>query len=84
MVRETPPDDIGVSVSYPLPGTKFHQREDLDQLGLQEELEESGDLAMMFRGAYTTEFIARSQMRCTGNPQAGRKAGNSECVGEGA
>ena len=26
MVRDTAPDDIGVSVSYPLPGTKFHQR----------------------------------------------------------
>ena len=25
MVRETAPDDIGVSVSYPLPGTRFHQ-----------------------------------------------------------
>ena len=25
MVRETEPDDIGISVSYPLPGTKFHQ-----------------------------------------------------------
>ena len=26
MVRETEPDDIGVSVSYPLPGTKFYER----------------------------------------------------------
>ena len=25
LVRETRPDDIGVSVSYPLPGTAFHQ-----------------------------------------------------------
>ncbi len=25
LVRETLPDNIGVSVSYPLPGTKFHE-----------------------------------------------------------
>jgi anaerobic magnesium-protoporphyrin IX monomethyl ester cyclase len=25
MVRETAPDDIGVSISYPLPGNKFHE-----------------------------------------------------------
>ena len=26
MVREAMPDDIGISVSYPLPGTKFYER----------------------------------------------------------
>ena len=26
LVRDTRPDDIGVSVSYPLPGTKFFER----------------------------------------------------------
>src|SRR6185503_15544614 len=26
LARATAPDDIGVSVSYPLPGTKFHER----------------------------------------------------------
>ena len=26
MVRDCQPDDIGMSVSYPLPGTKFHER----------------------------------------------------------
>ncbi len=32
MVRETAPDDIGVSVSYPLPGTKFYRdRTDADR-----------------------------------------------------
>ena len=25
LVRDTLPDDIGVSVSYPLPGTRFHE-----------------------------------------------------------
>jgi radical SAM superfamily enzyme YgiQ (UPF0313 family) len=55
MVRETMPDDIGVSVSYPLPGTKFYQVV-AAQLGRKANWAESGDLAMMFRGAYSTEF----------------------------
>jgi radical SAM superfamily enzyme YgiQ (UPF0313 family) len=30
MVRECAPDDIGISVSYPLPGTKFYERVKLE------------------------------------------------------
>lgn len=55
LVRETRPDDIGVSVSYPLPGTVFHERV-REQLDAQTHWVESEDLAMMFRGAYTSEF----------------------------
>ncbi|MCX6619489.1 MAG: radical SAM protein [Acidobacteria bacterium] len=55
MVRETAPNDIGVSVSYPLPGTKFHQIV-AAQLGANKNWAESGDLMMMFRGTYSTEF----------------------------
>lgn len=55
MVRATRPDDIGVSVSYPLPGTEFHRRVS-SQLGPKENWSDSGDLDMMFQGAYTTEF----------------------------
>jgi anaerobic magnesium-protoporphyrin IX monomethyl ester cyclase len=55
MVRETLPDDIGVSVSYPLPGTKFYNRV-AAELGSRRNWSESGDLAMMFRGTYTTDF----------------------------
>jgi radical SAM superfamily enzyme YgiQ (UPF0313 family) len=55
MVRETAPDDIGISVSYPLPGTKFHQIVS-NQLGGQRNWSESGDLAMVFRGAYPSAF----------------------------
>jgi radical SAM superfamily enzyme YgiQ (UPF0313 family) len=55
MVRETEPDDIGVSVSYPLPGTKFYERVSAE-LGAKENWSESGDLAMMFRGTYPSEF----------------------------
>ena len=55
LVRATAPDDIGVSVSYPLPGTPFH-RTISDQLGPRENWQESGDLDMMFQGAFTSEF----------------------------
>ncbi len=55
MVRETAPDDIGVSVSYPLPGTKFH-RDVLTQIGSNANWSDSDDLAMMFQGAYPSEF----------------------------
>jgi anaerobic magnesium-protoporphyrin IX monomethyl ester cyclase len=54
MVRQTKPDDIGVSVSYPLPGTKFHQLVS-SQIGNKTHWSESGDLAMIFRGAYSSE-----------------------------
>ena len=55
MVRETAPDDIGVSVAYPLPGTKFYERV-AAELGEKENWADSDDLSMMFRGAYSTEF----------------------------
>ena len=49
------PDEIGVSVSYPLPGTKFY---DLvkEQLGGKTHWRESDDLEMMFHGTYTSDF----------------------------
>ncbi|QWT18879.1 B12-binding domain-containing radical SAM protein [Bacillus sp. NP157] len=55
LVRDATPDDIGVSVSYPLPGTKFFE-EVRAQLGRKTHWEQSDDLAMMFRGAYDTAF----------------------------
>ncbi len=55
LVRDTRPDDIGVSVSYPLPGTKFFERVQA-QLGEKKNWSDSDDLAMMFQGAYTNEF----------------------------
>jgi len=55
LVRDTRPDDIGVSVSYPLPGTKFFERVHA-QLGEKTHWSDSEDLAMMFQGAYTNEF----------------------------
>jgi anaerobic magnesium-protoporphyrin IX monomethyl ester cyclase len=49
------PDEIGVSVSYPLPGTKFY---DLVKAQLRDKThwQDSGDLEMMFQGTYTSDF----------------------------
>jgi radical SAM superfamily enzyme YgiQ (UPF0313 family) len=55
MVRATRPDDLGISVSYPLPGTKFHARV-WEQLGEKTNWIDSEDLSMMFKGAYSSEF----------------------------
>ena len=55
MVRATLPDDIGVSVSYPLPGTRFHSLV-REELGAKTNWQDSGDLAMMFQGAYASQF----------------------------
>jgi radical SAM superfamily enzyme YgiQ (UPF0313 family) len=55
MVRETEPDDIGISVSYPLPGTLFHARV-AAELGSKRNWTDSGDLALMFRGPFDNAF----------------------------
>ncbi|HLA43894.1 MAG TPA: radical SAM protein, partial [Aggregatilineales bacterium] len=54
MVRDLLPDDIGISVSYPLPGTKFYQnvKNDLVTTNWQD----SADLAMLYSGPYPTPF----------------------------
>jgi anaerobic magnesium-protoporphyrin IX monomethyl ester cyclase len=55
LVRGTRPDDIGISVSYPLPGTKFYEQV-RDQLGEKTNWVDSDDLSVMFRGRYHNEF----------------------------
>jgi anaerobic magnesium-protoporphyrin IX monomethyl ester cyclase len=58
LIARAAPDDVGVSVSYPLPGTKFYEQVKA-QLGRKTHWEDSADLAMMFRGAYESEFYRR-------------------------
>jgi anaerobic magnesium-protoporphyrin IX monomethyl ester cyclase len=55
LIREERPDDIGVSVAYPLPGTRFHDKVRAE-LGDRSNWVDSDDLAMLFKGAYDTEF----------------------------
>jgi anaerobic magnesium-protoporphyrin IX monomethyl ester cyclase len=55
LVRECRPDDIGISVSYPLPGTPFYERVRAE-LGEKTNWEHSKDFDLMFRGAYSPDF----------------------------
>ena len=55
LLDEARPDEIGVSVSYPLPGTKFYDLVKA-QLHGKTHWQESNDLEMMFQGAYTSDF----------------------------
>ena len=54
-VRKTRPDDIGISFSYPLPGTLFYERVEA-QLGAKRNWTDSDDLCIMFKAAYDTKF----------------------------
>jgi anaerobic magnesium-protoporphyrin IX monomethyl ester cyclase len=55
MIAACRPDDIGVSVSYPLPGTTFYQRVQA-QLGQKQNWVDSSDLAMMYHATYVPDF----------------------------
>jgi anaerobic magnesium-protoporphyrin IX monomethyl ester cyclase len=54
-VRKLRPDDIGISFSYPLPGTVFYERV-RTQIGPKRNWTDSDDLCIMFKAAYTTDF----------------------------
>lgn len=58
LIREEEPDEIGVSVAYPLPGTVFHDRVRA-QLGRQRNWKDSGDLAMLFQGTFDSDLYRR-------------------------
>ncbi len=55
MVRDLMPDDIGISVSYPLPGTTFYEKVK-HELGERVNWLDSADLAMLYKGPFATEF----------------------------
>lgn len=58
MIQELVPDNIGVSVSYPLPGTKFYDKVK-DDLKLKANWTDSDDLAMMFQGTFNSKFYKK-------------------------
>ena len=58
LVRDCDPDDIGISVSYPLPGTKFYDAIH-EQLGEKQNWQDSQDLAMLYQGPFSTEFYRK-------------------------
>jgi anaerobic magnesium-protoporphyrin IX monomethyl ester cyclase len=55
LVRDCMPDDVGMSVSYPLPGTKFYENIEA-QLGDKKNWTDSADLAMMYQGPFTNDY----------------------------
>jgi anaerobic magnesium-protoporphyrin IX monomethyl ester cyclase len=55
MVLQAMPDELGISVSYPLPGTKFYDNVK-GQLSEKTNWRDSDDLAMMFEGTYGGEY----------------------------
>ena len=55
LIRELAPDEIGISVSYPLPGTRFHERVRA-ALGEKRNWRESDDLDPLFPGLFSRDF----------------------------
>jgi anaerobic magnesium-protoporphyrin IX monomethyl ester cyclase len=62
MIRECQPDDIGISVSYPLPGTRFYEAV-RGQLGAKQNWDDSQDLAMLYQGPFGTRFYRKLHER---------------------
>lgn len=60
MVFELMPYDIGISVSYPLPGTKFYDKVK-DQLKEKTNWTDSDELAMMFKSTFPGTFYKKLQ-----------------------
>ena len=58
MVLELMPEEIGISVSYPLPGTKFHEMVK-SQLTSKSNWSDSDDLDMMFTGRFQPTYYKR-------------------------
>ncbi len=58
MLKELMPDDIGVSISYPLPGTKFYENVK-EQLSQKANWTDSDELALMFRNNFSPVFYKK-------------------------
>lgn len=58
MLLKLMPDDIGISVSYPLPGTVFYDNVK-SEMSKKSNWEESDDLEMMYNGNFSKEFYRK-------------------------
>jgi len=58
MVLKLMPDDIGISVSYPLPGTVFYEKVK-DDLKTKANWTDSDELEVMFRSTYSPQFYKK-------------------------
>jgi anaerobic magnesium-protoporphyrin IX monomethyl ester cyclase len=58
MVLDLMPDEIGVSVSYPLPGTKFYDKV-REQLKEKTNWTDSDELALMYKGTFSPSYYKK-------------------------
>jgi len=58
MVLELMPEEIGISVSYPLPGTKFFDKVK-DQLKAKSNWTDSDELALMYKGTFSPAYYKK-------------------------
>ena len=58
MLLEQLPDEVGISVSYPLPGTKFYENVK-SQLKEKQNWKDSDDLDMMFHSTFGREYYRK-------------------------
>lgn len=58
LITELQPHDIGISISYPLPGTYFYEKVKHD-LVTKSNWADSNDLDMMFRNTYSPAFYRK-------------------------
>ena len=58
MVLDLMPDEIGVSVSYPLPGTKFYEKVK-PQISKKANWSDSDDLDLMYTGTYQPAYYKK-------------------------
>jgi anaerobic magnesium-protoporphyrin IX monomethyl ester cyclase len=58
LARDIEPADIGVSVSYPLPGTQFYERV-RQELGVKQNWFDSSDLSTMYKATFGPEVYRR-------------------------
>ncbi len=71
MVFELMPHDIGVSVSYPLPGTVFYDRVK-SELHEKTNWTDSDELLVMFRELIHPLFIKNCNVMCTASSGKGK------------
>lgn len=55
MVLDLMPDEVGISISYPLPGTRFYDKVK-NQLKEKQNWVDSDEMALMFEGTFSKEF----------------------------
>ena len=58
MVLDLMPEDIGISVSYPLPGTKFYDKVK-NQLKEKTNWTDSDELALMYKGTFSPTYYKK-------------------------